>query len=225
MWTVAGPIAASPRVRDVVESRFGRLPPTAREVLDALALAEPLEAAFLEAIADPASIALVEARDLLTASDEGERSTVRLAHPLYREVTRIGLRPLQVRSIARRLAAALEQTGARRQGDAARLAMWRLWSRSTGSAEMFLAGAEEANATMEYDVAERLARKAIARGAGDRAVVMLAQARIGGGDAAGGEELLSGGEHRASDADRAAVTATGRATSTGGWGVATMPPA
>jgi DNA-binding CsgD family transcriptional regulator len=84
IWTWTGDIDIRPSLAELIESRMRDLPPAAGEVIDLLAVGEPLELASLRRIADPTGIEEAEVRGLITLKS----AEVRLAHPLYGEVRR-----------------------------------------------------------------------------------------------------------------------------------------
>lgn len=84
IWTWTGDIDIRPSLAELIESRMRDLPPAAGEVVDLLAVGEPLDLASLRRIADPTGIEEAEVRGLITLKS----AEVRLAHPLYGEVRR-----------------------------------------------------------------------------------------------------------------------------------------
>ncbi|OAN37858.1 helix-turn-helix transcriptional regulator [Mycolicibacterium iranicum] len=88
LWRWNGdPILASSLV-ELVESRIGGLPSEVGDVIDTLAVGEPIELATLARIADPCAIEDAESRGLITVRPVGAVMAVRLAHPIYGEVRR-----------------------------------------------------------------------------------------------------------------------------------------
>jgi len=77
---------ASPGLVELIESRIGALPPSVSEVIDALAVAEPIETASLTRITDPAAVEDADRRGLIALNHVDGRVEARVAHPLYGEV-------------------------------------------------------------------------------------------------------------------------------------------
>jgi hypothetical protein len=96
VWLWEGHPRLSPTLAELLEARIADVPRSVRDVLDALAVAEPLETDILKAVAD--SDALAEAESLgLISVDAGVRpASVRLAHPMLGEVRRTGSLRLQL---------------------------------------------------------------------------------------------------------------------------------
>jgi len=171
-------LAASPRLREILPARFGRLAPATRRVAELLAVGEPLGVALLESLADPAALEAAEQAGLVVERPEadGQRVTATLAHPLYGEVLRASLVPARRRAIQRALADRLEQTGARRRDDLLRLVVWRHEAGVALAPELLLRAAQRASASADFAMAGRLALKAVALGGGLRARLVAASA-------------------------------------------------
>ena len=112
----------SPRLIDSVRGRLANLSPERHQALLHLAFAEPCGPAELSSVADAATLAALEAAELITTTADDRRLTLRLAHPLYGEVLRAGTPILQRRAVLATLARDLQATGARRRTDAVTLA-------------------------------------------------------------------------------------------------------
>lgn len=87
-WRWISDPAMPPGLVQFIESRFGALPSLVNDVVDALAVGEPIELAVLERIADPAAVEEAETRGLVTLESVAGGVHVRLAHPLYGEIRR-----------------------------------------------------------------------------------------------------------------------------------------
>lgn len=174
LWRLVGRFGPSDRLVELVEGRLQGLDQSERELLEIVAVGEPLGSSELAALGDLGLAEDLERRGLLRSDLDGRRLSIRLAHPLYGEVLRSRLPALSSREIARRLAEALAATGARRREDLLRLATWRL---EAGSAEPELLGAAASAARWRYDfpLAERLARAALEAGAGFDVALLAAQ--------------------------------------------------
>ncbi len=85
-WT-GGPVVPSSLVQ-LIESRIGALPGRVDDVMDVLAVGEPIELGSLRRIVDSASVEEADVRGLITLEAVDSRVDVRLAHPLYGEVRR-----------------------------------------------------------------------------------------------------------------------------------------
>ena len=86
-WRWTGDPVLPPDLVGLVEARMGTLADTLGDVIDVLAVAEPLELAILARLTDPAAIEEAETRNLVTLEGPGS-VRVRVAHPLYAEVRR-----------------------------------------------------------------------------------------------------------------------------------------
>ena len=102
-WRWTGDAAIPASLVELIESRMRDLPPAAGEVVDVLAVGEPLDLASLRRITDPAGIEEAEVRGLITL----QSAEVRLAHPLYGEVRRARAAQTRLRRLRGLVAAEL----------------------------------------------------------------------------------------------------------------------
>ncbi|HMC52463.1 MAG TPA: helix-turn-helix transcriptional regulator, partial [Acidimicrobiales bacterium] len=93
---------------------------------------------------------------------------------LYGDVIRSRTPALRGREVARRLAEAVEATGARRREDVLRVATWRL-AGGTGDPQLMYDAARLARGRYDFPLAERLAQAAVQAGAGFDAALLVAQ--------------------------------------------------
>ena len=77
-----------PGLVELIESRIGALPAPVSDVIDVLAVGEPIELAALTRITDAAAVEEAETRGLITLEPAGSGIEVRVAHPLYGRVRR-----------------------------------------------------------------------------------------------------------------------------------------
>ncbi len=166
VWTWSGPWVVPPELGELVTRRIGPLDPDERDVLEAAAFGDPLELDLLARQAPGAALDRLVGRNLLRLERSGRRTRVRLAHPLYAEVLRSRCDAATGTRWRRALADAVEATGARRDGDALRVARWRLDAGASPRPGALLAAARQACAARDLPLAERLAWAAA--DAGDR---------------------------------------------------------
>ena len=87
-WRWLGDPVLPPNLIELVEGRIGGLPSPVSDVIDALAVGEPIELGALTRITDPAAVEQADIRGLIALDQVGDRVEARLAHPLYGEVRR-----------------------------------------------------------------------------------------------------------------------------------------
>lgn len=87
-WRWIGDPVMPPGLVELVESRIGALPAPVGDVIDVLAVGEPIELGALTRITDAAAIEEAETRGLITLEAAGDGIEARVAHPLYGEVRR-----------------------------------------------------------------------------------------------------------------------------------------
>ena len=208
LWRLNGPLAASGRLVELVESRLVGLTAPERALLEAVAVAEPLGTAELAALADLDVAESLERAGLLASRMDGRRLVLHLAHPLHGEVLRQQMSALRRRILSRTLAEVIEATGARRAEDPLRLATWRLDAGGADS-DGLLAAAAVARRRYDFPFAERLVRAAVQAGAGFPAAVEAAQlAGFSGRTPQAERELEALAGRAVGDAERALVAGT-----------------
>lgn len=107
-WTWTGDPVVSSGLVEMIEARTGALPAAVGEVIDALAVGEPIELASLCRITDSAAVEEAEIGGLIKLDPVDERIEVRLAHPLYGEVRRKRAAATRLRRLRGRIATELE---------------------------------------------------------------------------------------------------------------------
>jgi DNA-binding CsgD family transcriptional regulator/tetratricopeptide (TPR) repeat protein len=190
-WRWEGTMQVSPSLAELVDSRMGATPEPVLDVIDLVAVAEPLELAHLAALVNPSAIEDCEHRGLITVSHATPISVARLGHPLYGEVRqmqagRARLERLRGR-VARAVAAANGNLGA---PDPVRLALLWLQSDLSPDRDVFTQAAQTAFRGLDMKLAERFAEAAVAVGAGVDSELLRANALTLLSRGAEAEELL-----------------------------------
>ena len=175
LWRLRGTLSPSTRLGEVVGLRLSGLGDDERRALEVVSVGEPVGLGDLEQLVAPAVIDDLERRGLIQIVTEGAREQIRMGHPLHSDVVRAGLTAVRRRETSRALAEVVEARGARRREDTLRVALWRLEGGGTDQPEVLLAGAHQARFAFDIDLAERLARGALALGAGSEAACLLGE--------------------------------------------------
>jgi DNA-binding CsgD family transcriptional regulator len=152
-WTSAPTI--SPELADLLEREIGSLRAGVQDVVDLVALAEPVPVPTLSALTSPADVEAAEDRGLVRS----DGLSARLAHPLYGEVRRAAMGTLR----ARRLRGLVAQT-LTEDADPIPRAVLTLDSDLAPDPALFLEAAQAATRLYDLPLAERLARAAAATG-------------------------------------------------------------
>jgi len=161
VWSLDGGLRPPPRLRELIQARVARLDPPARDVVERLALCEPLGLGQLEAAAGLAVLEDLERDGLIAVRSDGRRESVRLAHPLHGEVLRARISPLRRRSILLAAAEDVEHRGAHRREDPLRIATWRLEATGRADPALLLVAARLARYDQHFRRAADLARAAL----------------------------------------------------------------
>ncbi|GAF49506.1 ATP-binding protein [Rhodococcus wratislaviensis] len=108
VWIWSGEPIISASLADLVAARMGRLSPKLVDVVDSLALCEPLDSDVLSRVTQRIAVEEAETQGLITlATEDGSSRTVRLAHPLFGEVRRAGCGTLRKARIRGQIASEL----------------------------------------------------------------------------------------------------------------------
>ena len=211
-WSLAGPLATTARVYELVEVRIGSLGGSARMALDFLALWEPLGVQALELFAGVDALEAVDQADLVDVRLEGRRQQVSLGHPLFGEVLRGHLSPLRRRRLLLDGADRIEHDGARRREDPLRIATSRLDATGSADPALLVAGARLARYGADFPTMERLGRAAFTAKASPEAALLLGDALHNLGGPAANEEadrILAFGQEIAGADESMLVELTG----------------
>ena len=169
VWLWDGHPKLSPTLAELLEARLAQVPTTVCDVLDALAVAEPLETDVLAAIAESDALAEAESLGLITVDPSVRPSSVRLAHPMLGEIRRTN--SLRMRRLRGRIATELARKGSTDARDLVRRAALTIESDLTPDPELLLAAASAAMQLLDQRLAETLAERAVAAGGGPGAKI------------------------------------------------------
>jgi DNA-binding CsgD family transcriptional regulator len=176
-WRWIGDPIVAPGLVELIESRIGDLPAPVADVIDALAVGEPIELASLTRITGPAAIEEADTRGLIALETVADGVEVRVAHPLYGEVRRKRAAHTRLRRLRGLLAAEL---AASKDRDDVRVVVRRatltLDSDLTPDADLLVRAASGAVWLADLPLADRLAEAAIRAGAGPEANLVRAHA-------------------------------------------------
>ncbi len=174
-WDLKGVIAASGRVQDLVQRRLADLDPTERRCLAAVAIADPIDAETLTALASTDVLTALEHQQLIEIDDQAGKAVVRMAHPLLREVMREEVGRLDRHDILKTIAARLS-AGDPSPVDALRVSTWMLDVGDTPPPELATLGALAAIDRFDPSAAERLGRAAMEASETSTALAVLGRA-------------------------------------------------
>ena len=166
-WRWIGDPVMPPGLVELIESRIGALPRSVSDVVDALAIGEPIELATLRRITDPGAVEEADTRGLITLDPVAGGVEVRVAHPLYGEVRRRRAPSTRLRRlrglVAGELAASDDRDDIR---VVVRRATLSLDSDLTPDADLLVRAAYGAVWLADLTLADRLAEAAMRAGAG-----------------------------------------------------------
>jgi hypothetical protein len=174
-WRWLGDPVVPPGLVELIEERIGALPAAVSDVIDALAVGEPIELGSLTRITDPDAVEQADIRGLITLEPSDGGVEVRVAHPMYGEVRRSRAAPIRLRRLRGLVAAELAKSKNR---DDVRIAVRRatlsLDSDLEPDADLLLKAARGAVWMVDVPLADRLAEAAIRAGGGAEATFIRA---------------------------------------------------
>jgi hypothetical protein len=178
-WRLTRDLPPSRRLIELVSERLALAEAEDRQLLTALALAEPLGIDVLTVVTGAETststrLGRIERAGLVLTGFDDRRLEARLAHPLYGEVLRATMPSPELADLRRRLAAALQLTGMQRDTDALRAAALRLDAGVPVDPTLALVAARHARAAVDLTLAERLARVALEGGSERAGQLMFA---------------------------------------------------
>jgi DNA-binding CsgD family transcriptional regulator len=166
-WRWVGDPIMPPGLVDLIESRIGVLPAEVGDVIDVLAVGEPIELGMLTRITDPTAVEEAELRGLIRLDPAGSGIEVRVEHPLYGEVRRKRAPTSRLRRLRGLVAT---EVAAANDGDdigvVVRCATLSLDSDLVPDADLLARAAHGAVWLADLTLANRLADGAIRAGAG-----------------------------------------------------------
>ena len=163
-----GDAAISGSLAELVDAQIGAVSGHVRDVVDLVAISEPVDWHCLRLIADQDAIEQAEQRELIRMSD-GE---VYVGHPLYAEVRLNRCGSSRLRRLRGQVATAMKDGG----GAAKVVKRGLLWLESDLPPEpgVLLSAATAASSLLDFETAERLFAAAAATGIGAQARIPLA---------------------------------------------------
>nr|WP_236695465.1 helix-turn-helix transcriptional regulator [Mycolicibacterium chubuense] len=166
MWLWDDDFVASSSLAELVEGRMGSLPQELAEVVDLLALGEPLSLSTLGRLVDTGALERAEQRRLVTIDVEARDPVVRLAHPLYGEIRKATAGVMRLRRLRGRLAVSLAELGEVDQRALLRRAVLALDSDLAPDVALLMRAAQIAVWLSDPGLALRLSHAAVAHGGG-----------------------------------------------------------
>jgi DNA-binding CsgD family transcriptional regulator len=166
-WRWIGDPIMPPGLVELIESRIRALPTPVSDVIDVLAVGEPIELAALTRITNAAAVEEADTRGLISLEPVGGGMEVRVAHPLYGQIRRKRAPRTKLRRLRGLVANELAASGDRDEiRVVVRRAALSLDSDLTPDADLLLRAAHGAVWLGDLHLADRLAEAAIHAGAG-----------------------------------------------------------
>jgi DNA-binding CsgD family transcriptional regulator len=192
-WRWLGDPVLPPSLVELIEGRIGGLPSSVSDVIDALAVGEPIELGSLTRITDPAAVEQADIRGLIAVDQVGDRIEARLAHPLYGQLRRNRAAATRLRRLRGLVAAELGASDDRDDMQVVvRRATLSLDSDLVPDSDLLVRAASGAVWLWEFPLADRLTAAAIRAGGGADAKLIRAYALSCSGRGREADDVLAG---------------------------------
>lgn len=188
IWVWTGHPEVSPTLTDLIEANVGRQDPAVLEVIDTVAIADPIEIDVLQSLAPESALHQAEARSVIVV--DSEAGYVRLAHPLYGEVRRKRMGALQRAALGRHISDAIASVNPQTPQQLVRRAVLISNFDRPDDAELLTAAANSALYLMDLRLAVDLAERAMECGDSIAARILYGFALLTAARAEEGEQVL-----------------------------------
>lgn len=166
-WRWIGDPTMPPGLIEMIESRIGGLPAAVNDVIDVLAVGEPIDLETLRRITEPSGVEEADNLGLISLEPVDGNIDVRVAHPLYGEVRRRRAAATRLRRLRGLIAAELAKSERRDDIQAVvRRATLSIDSDLEPDAGLLVRAAHGAVGLGDLALADRLAAAALRAGAG-----------------------------------------------------------
>lgn len=211
IWVWNGHPEVSPTLTDLIESNVGRQDSAVLDVIDTVAIADPLELAVLRSLAPGSALRDAETRGVIVV--DSEAGVVRLAHPLYGEARRRRMGSLHRAELGRRIADAIAVHCPSAPQQLVRRAILIAGSESPHDSELLTAAAESALYLMDLSLAVDFAARAVKCDGSIATRVLYGFALVTAARAEEGEQVLRDADELAGQSPERAQIALFRAAS------------
>ncbi|WP_314174014.1 LuxR C-terminal-related transcriptional regulator [Streptomyces winkii] len=192
-WALVSEVGSTPLLEGLLERRLVGVTPSARSVLNRIALCQPVDASSLP---DDATDEL-ESLGFVRTNREGRRHSVTLRHPAHQVVLQLAIPSSERRRILEKEAALIRSRGARRCTDKIRIASWQLAATGSADPETLLRAAELARRDQKFRQVCDFAEAACRLGEDFRPRLLLAESLLEIGELTGAEEAFGEAAKRA----------------------------
>ena len=174
VWRWSGDTPVSAELAEIVATQMGDLAADTREVVDLLALGEPLSGDQLAGLVNAGAVEAAETRGLIRTEPMAGGPLCRLAHPIYGEIRRATLGTLRARRLRGSIVGVIRDSADPR--DVLRRAVLTIESDVAAEPLELLGAARLAVRLFDLGLGERLAAAAVQAGGGPEALVTRAMA-------------------------------------------------
>jgi DNA-binding CsgD family transcriptional regulator len=172
VWRWSAGSSVSSTLVELVELQVGAVSDEVRDVIDLVAVAEPIDRSCLASLVSPRSVEAAEERGLIRVSAGAD--LVFVGHPMYGEVRLSQCGPLRLRRLRGEIATAMARVDDASRVDPVRLGLLWLESDLPPDPAVLARAANTARSRLDLALAERFARAAVDANAGPHTQLLLA---------------------------------------------------
>lgn len=171
-WQLTADPAGTPALRDLIRARLRGLEAEERDIVERLALCEPLGVDEFTRTGAAGALVELESRGMITVDESGHGIAITLAHPHYAAAVRETMPRIRAISLLAEQADVVA-AGPTTVVDELRIAIWRLDAGRPSDPALLIRSAQLAGRAHDHRTAERLVAAAIASGATDVSAYLL----------------------------------------------------
>jgi DNA-binding CsgD family transcriptional regulator len=164
LWTLSRPLAADPRLLELILDQLQHLSGPERSAVEVIALAEPLEAVIVSRLVHPSVISSLRHLGMVVGSESDADTQLRLIHPLFGEAVRQTITEAQRQTAISALAESLNVSHESEADMLLRVAVWGTAAKSRLDPDLLVRAAAVAR-TRSTESSIRLLRAALDAGA------------------------------------------------------------
>ncbi|MFD4351099.1 LuxR C-terminal-related transcriptional regulator [Nocardia sp. NPDC058518] len=191
VWQLRGPTAVPSGLVELLDERLSRAGAPVLDVLETLAVHEPLDIDILSELVGPDAVDAAEATGLIRVTSHNGVVDVRFSHPLLGEVVRCRVGTAAARTRRGRLVETLQDRDLSTPAHRIRLARLCVDSDRPIDIVLLIDAAKDAVFLANLPLGERLARAAWERGGGLRAAELVSRALLWQGRPQHADEILA----------------------------------
>lgn len=171
-WHLVKAVQGTPALRDLIRARLRELPAAERDVVERLAVCQPLRMSEFASAEAPLALAELELRAMITVDESGHGVSIMLSHPHYAAAVREAMPRIRAIALLNEQSSIVEHNGMD-PADELRVAMWRLDAGDRADHDLLLRAARLALRAQDHRTAARLTGAIVGSSDADAETLLL----------------------------------------------------